>query len=122
MPKRCTRSLACWWTSTRACVSQREKLNKKAFDASKYIDSPDVIAAYRSEAFETGDDVFIAQTIGTIARARGMSSVAKVAGVSRANLYRALNTSGKPEFATVMKVLDALGMQLVAKPKEGRRS
>jgi probable addiction module antidote protein len=99
-------------------TAKARKAKAKAFDAAKHIDSPDAVAAYLSEVFETGDDVFIAQTIGTIARARGMSNVAKVAGVSRANLYRALNTSGKPEFATVMKVLDALGMQLVAKPKD----
>jgi probable addiction module antidote protein len=46
-----------------------------------------------------------------------MSGVARDAGVSRENLYRALGANGKPEFATVMKVLDALGVQLVAKPK-----
>jgi probable addiction module antidote protein len=87
------------------------------FKATKYLDSPQAVADYLSEAFETGDDDFIAQAIGTVARARGMSGVARDAGVSRENLYRALGANGKPEFATVMKVLDALGVQLVAKPK-----
>jgi len=87
------------------------------FDAAEYLDSPEAVADYLSEAFETGDDEFIAQAIGTVARAQGMTSVAKNAGVSRENLYRALNAGGRPEFGTVMKVLDALGVQLIAKPK-----
>ena len=87
------------------------------FDAAEYLDSPQAIADYLSEAFETSDDEFIAQAIGTVARSQGMSGVAKDAGVSRENLYRALNAGGKQEFGTVMKVLNALGVQLVAKPK-----
>jgi probable addiction module antidote protein len=87
------------------------------FDAAEYLDSPQAVADYLSEAFETGDDDFITQAIGTVARAQGRSGVARDAGVSRENLYRALGANGKPEFATVMKVLDALGVQLVAKPK-----
>jgi probable addiction module antidote protein len=87
------------------------------FDAAEYLDSPEAVADYLSEAFETGDDEFVAQAIGTVARAQGMSAVAKDAGVSRENLYRALNTGGKPELATVMKVLNALGVKLVAKPR-----
>jgi len=88
------------------------------FDAAEYLDSPDMIAAYLSEALETGDDNYVAQAIGAVARAKGMSSVARDAGLSRENLYRALDDGGKPEFATVMKVLNALDVQLVAKPKE----
>jgi probable addiction module antidote protein len=87
------------------------------FDAADYLDSPQAIADYLSEAFETGDDEYIAMAIGTVARAQGMSAVAKEAGVSRENLYRALSDGGKPEFSTVMKVLGALGVRLVAQPK-----
>ena len=88
------------------------------FDAAEYLDSPEAIADYLSEAFETRDDELVAKAIGAVARAQGMSSIARDAGVSRENLYRALNAGTKPEFATVMKVLDALGIQLVAKPTE----
>lgn len=88
-----------------------------AFDASEYLDSPQAIADYLSEALETGDAEFIAQAIGTVARAQGMTVVAREAELSRENLYRALGSGGKPEFDTVMKVLGALGVQLVAKPK-----
>jgi probable addiction module antidote protein len=87
------------------------------FDAAEYLDSPEAIADYLTEAFDTGDGEFIAQAIGTVARAHGMTSVARAAGLSREHLYRALNTGGNPELDTVMKVLSALGVQLAAKPK-----
>jgi probable addiction module antidote protein len=87
------------------------------FDSADYLDSPKAIADYLTEAFETGDDEYIAQAIGTVARSQGMTSVAKDAGLSRENLYRALSADGKPEFGTVIKVLNALDVQLVAKPK-----
>ena len=87
------------------------------FDAAEYLDSPEAIADYLSEALETGDSVLIAEAIGAIARAEGMTAVATKTGLSRESLYRALDTKGIPEFATVMKVIDALGIQLVAKPK-----
>jgi probable addiction module antidote protein len=87
------------------------------FDAAEYLDSQEAIADYLSEAFETGDDHYIAHAIGTVARARGMSDVAREAGLSRENLYKALTEDGKPEFGTIMKVLAALDVQLVAKPK-----
>ena len=90
----------------------------QTFDAAEYLDTPQAVAAYLSEALETGDDSVIAQALGTVARVKGMKTVAKDAGVSRENLYRALTAGGKPELSTVMKVLDALDVQLVAKPKE----
>jgi probable addiction module antidote protein len=88
------------------------------FDAAEYLDSPEAIADYLSEALETGDDKLIAKAIGTVARAEGMTGVARDAGLSRENLYRALDTGTKPEFATVLKVLNALRMRLVARPME----
>jgi probable addiction module antidote protein len=87
------------------------------FDAAEYLDSPEAIAAYLSEAFATGEDELIARAIGTVARVKGMKAVAAEAGVSRENLYRSLSGNGKPELGTVMKVLGALDVQLVAKAK-----
>ena len=72
----------------------------------------------QSEAFETDDDELITKAIGAVARAQGMSNIARDAGFSRENLYRALAGGAKPEFATVRKVLNALGVQLRAQPKE----
>jgi probable addiction module antidote protein len=88
------------------------------FDVADYLDSPEAIAAYLSEAFGSGDDALIAQALGTVARVKGMAGVAKETGLNRENLYRSLSEGGKPELSTVMKVLDALDVQLVAKPKE----
>lgn len=87
------------------------------FDAAEYLDSPEMIAAYLNEALESEDTAVIAMAIGAVARARGMSSVAEKAGLSRENLYRALGGEAKPEFGTVMKVLHALGIDLVAQPQ-----
>jgi probable addiction module antidote protein len=70
-----------------------------------------------SDALETNDAAFIAEAIGTAARARGMSEIAREAGVSRENLYRALSGDTKPEFETIVRVLAALGVQLAAKPR-----
>lgn len=89
----------------------------RPFDAADYLDSPETAAAYLTEAFETNDPGFITAAIGTVARARGMSTVANDAGVSRENLYKALSSDGRPEFGTVMKVLDSLGIQLHAEAK-----
>jgi probable addiction module antidote protein len=88
------------------------------FDAADYLDSPELIADYLSEAFETGDERLIAKALGTVARAKGMSEVANETGLSRENLYRSLSEQGRPELATAMKVLDSFDMQLVVKPKE----
>ncbi|MCD0421926.1 putative addiction module antidote protein [Rubrivivax sp. JA1024] len=87
------------------------------FDAADYLDSPDMIAAYLTEAFESEDPALITKAIGAVARAKGMNGVAEDTGLSRENLYRALGADAKPEFATVLKVLHALGISLVAQPK-----
>jgi probable addiction module antidote protein len=89
----------------------------RTFDSAEYLDNPEVIAEYLSEAFETADASFIAHAIGTAARARGMTDIAREAGMSRENLYRSLSGETKPEFDTIMRVLTALGVQLAAKPK-----
>jgi probable addiction module antidote protein len=85
------------------------------FDAAEYLDGPGMIAEYLNEALETGDDEIVARALGAVARAQGMSAVAHSAGVSRPSLYRSLNIGGKPELSTVMKVLNAFGVRLVAK-------
>jgi probable addiction module antidote protein len=89
----------------------------RVFDAAEYLDSREMIAEYLTEALETDDAAFIAKAIGTVARAQGMRALAEATGLSRENLYRALSGDTKPEFETIRKVLGALGVQLVAKPK-----
>lgn len=90
----------------------------KPFDAAEYLDNPEMIAAYLTEALESNDQSLITKAIGNVARSHGMSEVAQKAGLSRENLYRALRGDAKPEFDTIMKVLRALGINLVAQPQE----
>jgi probable addiction module antidote protein len=94
----------------------------KPFDPAEYLDDSESIAAYMSEALESEDPAFIADALGVVARARGMSEVAREAGVSRESLYRALSTDGNPEFATVLRVVRALGLRLSATPVQQRKS
>jgi probable addiction module antidote protein len=89
----------------------------RLFDAATYLDSREAIAAYLNEAFETRDAAFITEALGTVARAHGMTDLAKETGLSRENLYKALSADGHPEFGTVMKVLDSFGVQLQARPR-----
>jgi probable addiction module antidote protein len=84
------------------------------YDSAAYLDSPEAVAAYVDEAFQTGDPAFITHALGVAARARGMTQIAKDAGLSRESLYRALGDNGNPEFSTVLKVAKALGLKLTA--------
>ena len=86
------------------------------YDAAEYLDSPEMIAAYLTEAFGSDDPALMAMAIGAVARAKGMTAIAEKAGLSRENLYRALGGDAKPEFGTVIKVLHALGIDLIAQP------
>jgi len=92
----------------------------KPFDPAEYLDTPESIATYMTEALETGDPAFVADALGVIARARGMSEVAREAGVSRESLYRALSAEGNPEFGTVMRVAQALGLKFSVTPISDR--
>ena len=92
------------------------KIELRPFDAARYLDSEEMIQLYLEEALEIGDPAFIAQALGTIARARGMSKVAKTSGLSRESLYKALGPNGNPEFATILRVIDSLGLRLPSHP------
>ena|SRR3569832_504096 len=98
-------------------MAKTKTAKTKAFDAAAYLDSREAVAAYLSEAFETHDAAFVTEALGTVARAQGMSTLAKDTGLSRENLYKALSPDGRPEFSTVMKVLDSFGVRLHAEPK-----
>jgi probable addiction module antidote protein len=83
----------------------------RPYDSAEYLDNDEAISAYMEDALETDDPAFIAHALGTIARARGMSKVAKKAGLSRESLYKALGPDGNPEFGTVIRVMHALGLK-----------
>jgi probable addiction module antidote protein len=90
-------------------------LKTTTFDASEYLDDPESQTELLADAFETGDATYITHALGVVARARGMSSIAKDAGVTREALYKALSETGDPRLSTLLGVLRALGVQLTAK-------
>ena len=87
----------------------------KPFDTAEYLETPEDIADFLSEAFATGDSGYITHAIGVAARAKGMSVIAEEAGVGRESLYKALDEQGNPRFATIVKVMGALGVKLEAR-------
>jgi probable addiction module antidote protein len=95
-------------------------LETTQWDTTKYLKSKEDIAAYLEAVFEDGDPALVGHALGEIARAEGMTQVAKAAGLSRESLYRALSSTGNPELATVLKVMKALGLTLSVKPVDGQ--
>jgi probable addiction module antidote protein len=93
-------------------------LKTTPYDAAKYLDTEEAVAAFLADAFESGDDIVFQEALRTAARARGMSEVARTAGLGRESLYKALQADALPRFATVRKVLAALGVQLTVVPSK----
>jgi probable addiction module antidote protein len=91
------------------------------FDIAEYLDSEEAIAAYLSAELAEGDPKYIKIALSNIARARNMSALAKRAGLSRAVLYRALEPDSRAEYETIQKIMNALDVQLVAKPSNQSR-
>ncbi len=85
------------------------------FDAADYLDSSEAFAVCLEDAFETEDPLLIAHALGTVARAKGMTEVARKTGLSRESLYEALSAEGNPEFATILKVMSALNLKISAR-------
>ena len=85
-------------------------------DTAEYLKTDEDMAAYLDACLEeAGDDpAFIAHALGVIARARGMTQLARDTGLARENLYKALSIDGNPEFGTILKVVKALGLKLHA--------
>jgi probable addiction module antidote protein len=92
------------------------KTKTTPYDVAEHLRTPEEMAAYLDAWLEEAPDdtAGIAKALGNIARAKGMTQVAKDAGLSRESLYRALSAEGNPSFATVLKVAKALGMKLHA--------
>ncbi|QTR52204.1 addiction module antidote protein [Thiothrix unzii] len=84
------------------------------FDAADYLDDEETIAAYLSEALEDPDPDTFLMAVRTVARARGMTQLAKDSGLGRESLYKALTPGAKPRYDTMMKVIRALGIKLHA--------
>jgi probable addiction module antidote protein len=96
-------------------MSKRIKaVDLPAFDAARYLVTETAIAAYLTDILETNDAALLASALGDIARARGMTEIARTAGVTREALYKALRPDSAPRFDTVNRVCAALGVRLVA--------
>lgn len=93
-------------------------LNTKPFDAAEYLDDSESQAELLSEALASGDINVITSAIGLVARARGMTELARETGITRGALYAALKEGGNPTLDTVLKVLKALGVGLEARTVE----
>jgi probable addiction module antidote protein len=81
-------------------------------DSADFLRTREDVVAYLEAAFEDGDPALVSHALGVIARAEGMSEIARQTGLTRASLYKALSAEGHPEFSTVMKVVRALGLKL----------
>jgi len=92
----------------------RKKIRTTHYDGVALLKTPKDIAAYLEAAMEDGDSRVIAAALGNIARAKGMSELAREAGLGRESLYKALSPDGNPEFSTILKVVRALGLRLHA--------
>lgn len=96
-------------------------LKTTPYDSAEFLESEEAIEEYIAGAFETGDPAFIARCLGTIARARNLSQLSRDTGMSRAALYKALSGEGNPEFSTILKVMEALGITLKPQTSRDRR-
>jgi probable addiction module antidote protein len=86
------------------------------YDVAEHLRTPEEMAAYLEACMEEahGDAAFVAKALGNITRAKGMSQVARDAGLSRESLYKALSGERNPSFDTILKVIGALGLRLHA--------
>lgn len=95
-----------------------KKITTSLWDASDHLESEEDIIAYLDAALEDGDPSIISAVVGDIARAKGMTQISNRTGLGRESLYKALSQNGNPEFATVLKVIKALGLQLHVVPQD----
>ncbi|HEY3382643.1 MAG TPA: addiction module antidote protein [Vicinamibacterales bacterium] len=94
----------------------KKKTATTRYDVAEHLRTPEEMAAYLEACFEEagGEAAFVAKALGDIARAKGMSQVARDAGLSRESLYKALSGERSPDFDTILKVMGALGLRLHA--------
>lgn len=91
------------------------KTKTTRWDPAEHLTDTKAITAYINAALEDGDPAVIAAALGDVARAQGMTKIARDAGLTRASLYKALGGDAKAEFGTILRVLDAIGVKLQAK-------
>jgi probable addiction module antidote protein len=92
------------------------RIQTRPWDVAEHLKTDEDMAAYLEASLEEGDPVLVAAALEDIARAKGMALIAREAGLGRESLYKALSPEGNPKFATVLKVVRALGLRLHASP------
>jgi probable addiction module antidote protein len=92
----------------------------KKFDATEHLRTPEARAEYLNIVLADGDPAEVRDALNLVARSQGMSEIAKAAGVTREGLYKTLGENGNPEFATVLRVIGAMGIRLVAEPARAK--
>ncbi len=97
-------------------MKRKAKPATRLWDAAEHLKTEREMAAYLDAALDDGDDTVVAAALGDIARAVGMTTVARAAGVGRESLYKSLSRNGNPELGTVLRVLRAVGLRLHARP------
>ena len=99
-------------------LSDMNNIKLKKWDSAAHLANEDDIVAYLQACFEEApeDAAFLAKALGTVARARGMTQLAKDVGLGRESLYKALSGDNNPSFATMLKVMSALGVKLQVVP------
>ncbi len=89
------------------------------YDPAAALSSPEVIAVFMADAFETGDAAYIAKAFGVVARAKGMTEIARETGLSREQLYRSFSEKGNPTLKTTLTFMRVVGLDMTAKPHQG---
>jgi len=89
-------------------------IKTEPFDPAQYLTSPESQTDLLNDALATGDASYVAHALGVIARARGMTEIARAAGITREALYRSLSEDGDPRLTTLLGVMRALGVRLTA--------
>ena len=94
------------------------KTKIRKFDAAEWLDSDEAIAHYLEDAIASGNAEEINQAFGTVARAKGMTEIARAANLGRESLYKALSAEGNPSFDTIRRVVNAMGLKLAISPQK----
>ena len=103
-------------------LAEKQLPKTTRFDAADYLDSEERAGRLHHGGAGIGDADFVRDALGVVAKARGMGEIAKIAGLNRESLYKALGETGNPEFGTVMRIVRALGLTLAARPAATART
>jgi probable addiction module antidote protein len=99
-------------------MTSKTMVATRPWDPAEHLVTAEDVAAYLNAALEDGDPALVVAALGDIARAQGMAQIARATGLGRESLYKALSPTGNPEFATILKVVAALGLRLHVEPAQ----